>query len=113
MMNAMIDDKLEDGTQSAVSIITLQYHIYTYKICQLSSIGFADPDSLPVDESLMQIVISKSAAKVHLVRDRVPTHSTAERRREEWMGVENGSGMAPEANIGDMHMTRGGGDVPG
>ena len=29
------------------------------------------------------------------------------------MGAENGSGMAPEANIGDVHMKRGGGDVPG
>ena len=83
----------------------------------MSSIGFADPDSLPVDDSLMQIiladvVLSKSAAQAHLMRDRVPTHSTAERRREDWTGAENGSGMAPEANIGDMRMTRGGGDVP-
>ena len=38
MMNAMIDDKLADGARSAVSIITLQYHIYTHYYTQDSSI---------------------------------------------------------------------------
>ena len=41
----------------------------------------------------------------------MPAHSTAEGRREEWTAAENGSRIALEANIGDVCMTRGGGDV--